>query len=341
MLNALPLQWLFRGKSYIKPPAVCHLVITKFYNLKHQGMFSTLEAAANGLLSDPSWNWVFKNTFDSVEEQLNKILIATASVGVAVRCLSNLASGDLLCIVNSIIGNETDLSILTIAGPFHSSLSAYAAQEPVCYNEVFSTPNLPIVGFMKYGPVFMLLQAISLIAVERSSIFFPRMSQKLERFYKSVVEEALLGKDPDVAEDFSSGQFSTDKILRERQRQEICGALSGSNTYYYTFMLKNVLEIFMGILYIIADVIIGLESQDETKICEIPLMNKDTTILMQCRQKRYDIFISLLWVFIATLSAHVLCNICSFIWGLPIMGLRKISGLIKDLQQAIIDSKAS
>ena len=49
------------------------------------------------------------------------------------------------------------------------------------------------------------------------------MNQKLERFYKAVVEEALLGKDPDVAEDFHS--FSTEKIARERQRQEICGAI--------------------------------------------------------------------------------------------------------------------
>ena len=304
-------------------------------------MFSTLEAAAKGLLSDPSWNWVFKNTFDAVEEQLNKILIAIATVGVAVRCLSNLASGDLLCIVNSIVGNDTQLDIVTIAGPFHGSLSAFAAQEPVCYNEVFSTPSLPIVGFMKYGPVFMLLQAISLIAVERSSIFFPRMSQKLERFYKSVVEEALLGKDPDVAEDFSNGQFSTDKILRERQRQEICGALSGSSTYYYTFMLKNMIEIIMGIFYIVANFIIGLESQDETKICEIPLLNKETIILMKCRKKHYDIFINLLWVFILILILQVFCNIGSFIWGLPVMGLRKISGLIKELQQAIIESKAS
>ena len=54
--------------------------------------------------------------------------------------------------------------------------------------------------------------------------------------FARVVEEALLGKDPDFAEDFSNGQFSTDKILRERQRQEICGALSGSSTYYYMFM---------------------------------------------------------------------------------------------------------
>ena len=47
------------------------------------------------------------------------------------------------------------------------------SKDPPCYNEVFSTPSIPIVGFMKYGPVFLLLQAISLIAVERISVFFP------------------------------------------------------------------------------------------------------------------------------------------------------------------------
>ena len=44
-----------------------------------------------------------------------------------------------------------------------------------------------------------------MLMVEKVSVFFPRMCQKLERFYKSVVEEALLGKYPDVAEDFTSG----------------------------------------------------------------------------------------------------------------------------------------
>ena len=51
------------------------------------------------------------------------------------------------------------------------------------------------------------------------------MNPSSRRFYKAVVEEALLGKDSDVAEDFNSGQFAMEKIMRERQRQEICGAL--------------------------------------------------------------------------------------------------------------------
>ena len=28
---------------------------------------------SEGLMTDPTWNWVFKNTFDAMEEQLNKV----------------------------------------------------------------------------------------------------------------------------------------------------------------------------------------------------------------------------------------------------------------------------
>ena len=46
--------------------------------------------------------------------------------------------------------------------------------------------------------MLLLLLLLLLIILEKLLL-----SQKLERFYKSVVEEALLGKDPDVAEDFT------------------------------------------------------------------------------------------------------------------------------------------
>ena len=49
----------------------------------------------------------------------------------------------------------------------------------------------------------LLLLLLLLIILEKLSMLPLLLSQKLERFYKSVVEEALLGKDPDVAEDFT------------------------------------------------------------------------------------------------------------------------------------------
>jgi hypothetical protein len=175
------------------------------------------------------------------------------------------------------------------------------------------------------------LQAMVLLAVEKMTVCFPRMSQKLERFYKAVVEEALLGKYPDVAEDFTSGKllllilldfsptglFSTDKILRERQRQEICGALRGSNLYYNMFMMKNVLEVLLAFVFISMNVIVGVQSKDTTELCEIQMLDRKTVVVMQCRQKRYDVFIALLQLFTFTLVLHALVNLCSVCWGLP------------------------
>ena len=92
--------------------------------------------------------------------------------------------------------------------------------------------ELYIKGFLKYASVLMMLevrkynlnismptlaQILALILVEKVALlFFPRMNQKLERFYKAVVEEALLGKDPDVAEDFHGPTFSM--VLKFRNK---------------------------------------------------------------------------------------------------------------------------
>ena len=97
-------------------------------------MATSLEAAAKEWLSDPPWSRVFKNSFDVVEDQVNKGLVALAAIALAVRFLANLPSGDLLCIVVAVNGS---LSFDSLAGPFHASLSSYAAQDPACHDAVF------------------------------------------------------------------------------------------------------------------------------------------------------------------------------------------------------------
>ena len=174
---------------------------------------------------------------------LLQTLFVISGLGILVRFISNLASGDLLCIVNDLSDNKTNLDIRSfqvencnkkcrcyssLSGPFHISLSAYAAQEPGCKDKVKRCPQYFVSGFQQHphslhvGPrqlwssvhvdagwiqsfLPQIPQALMLLMVEKVSVFFPRMCQKLERFYKSVVEEALLGKFPDVAEDFTSG----------------------------------------------------------------------------------------------------------------------------------------
>ena len=39
-----------------------------------------------------------------------------------------------------------------------------------------------------------------LVVIEKFNFKIPRIAQKVERFYKNIVEESMFGKDPDVAE---------------------------------------------------------------------------------------------------------------------------------------------
>ena len=54
---------------------------------------ASLEATAKDWLHDPPWNKLFKNSFDVVEDQINKALLALATIGLAVRFLANLPTG--------------------------------------------------------------------------------------------------------------------------------------------------------------------------------------------------------------------------------------------------------
>ena len=89
------------------------------------------------------------------------------------------------------------------------------------------------------------------------------------------------------------------------------------------------------------NVMVGLQSSDTTELCTIGLLDKQTQVTMQCRQKRYDIFLHLLWFFTGTLGLHALVNTCSVCWGLPSTGLRQISGLMREIQEAIRISKVA
>ena len=115
---------------------------------------ASFEAAARDWLSDPPWNKLFKNSFDVIEDQINRGqelllnssilifclgLVALAAISLAVRFLANLPAGDLLCIVVGV--NSTDLSYSSLAGPFHASLAAYASQDSGCHESVFVNPH--------------------------------------------------------------------------------------------------------------------------------------------------------------------------------------------------------
>ena len=99
---------------------------------------ASLETFAKDWLSDPYWSRIFKNSFDVIEDQINRGLVALAAISLAVRFLANLPSGDLLCIVVAVNGS---LDFNSLSGPFHASLAAYASQNPDCHESVFASSH--------------------------------------------------------------------------------------------------------------------------------------------------------------------------------------------------------
>ena len=123
---------------------------------------ASLETAAKDWLSDPPWNKLFKTSFDVIEDQINRGLVALAAISLAVRFLANLPSGDLLCIVVGVESDELDMK--TLSGPFHASLAAYAAQNPACHESLFVDEDHPwkvrrkiiLIGFYSFSMFFIL-----------------------------------------------------------------------------------------------------------------------------------------------------------------------------------------
>ena len=52
-------------------------------------------------------------------------------------------------------------------GPAHASLAAYAAQETSCHDQIYNKGSMNLTGFIKYSPVFLVLQAITQLWIWR------------------------------------------------------------------------------------------------------------------------------------------------------------------------------
>ena len=63
----------------------------------------------------------------------------------------------------------------------------FANTESQCITQVINK-------FIEYLPYIMLFQTLILVIAEKFTFRIPRIAQRVERFYKNIVEESLFGK---------------------------------------------------------------------------------------------------------------------------------------------------
>ena len=232
--------------------------------------------------------------------------------------------------------NDTDKDLGPYPGGATISMVNYANFNQDCVDTAM-TP------FMQYLPFILLLQAVSVIMIEKMLMKFPRVAGKIERFYGSIVEEALFGKDPDVAEDVMDDKANAEAISRRRRRNEICMSLKRSSIIHRTYIIKNIAEILILCFYIPFNIIFGVDAEQNLQpstciinILEFPNLgiHEEGQIYFHCSGKKVHFFLRLLYIQVVTLVLVLFCSLGSLIWCLF---FRSVSKLLDKIEKYKVD----
>ena len=300
-------------------------------------MSGAIEDLAKKWISEPTYSKVFKHTADVVEDYLCYLLVALGAVALSVRFLSSMGSGEAICMITGV--REVNGTRMENLGPYPSgatlSIVNYANFNQECVDKAM-TP------FMQYLPFILFLEAVFVIIVEKMLMNFPRVSQKMERFYGLIVEESLFGKDPDVAEDVQDLKANIEAVSRYRRRREVCMNLKRSSIIHTMYVIKNFTELIVLLLFIPFNIAMALESEINLhpatcvlRAHAVPELSlEDGEIFLQCEGKKIQFFLNLLYIQIAVLFLVFLCSGASLIW---VFFFRNISGLLRKIDKYRVD----
>ena len=183
----------------------------------------------------------------------------------------------------------------------------------------------------------LLLQTLLLVIVEKFSFKIPRIAQKVERFYKNIVEESLFGKDPNVTEDMTDPKTSTEAISRQRQRNEICISLKRGSVIHHVYLAKNFAEIILVCIFLPLNLSYAIDAEQSSgghnctlAIHAVPEMAFDRgEVIFQCRAKKLTFFVTLLFIQSLLLLMHCLLSVGAIIWCFK---FRAVSNLLKKIE---------
>ena len=181
-----------------------------------------------------------------------------------------------------------------------------------------------------------------MIFIEKMLMRFPRVAQKIERFYGLIVEESLFGKDPDVAEDVQDLKANSEAVSRYRRRREVCDGLKRSSIIFTMYVIKNIAEVVLLLTFIPYNITRGLEAEVNLQpaTCVLPaaavpeLSIREAEIYLQCEGKKIQFFLNLLYVQITVLGAVFVCSCASIVW---VAFFRNVSGLLKRIEKFNVD----
>ena len=99
-------------------------------------------------------------------------------------------------------------------------------------------------------------------------------------------------------------------------------------------MIKNIVKMIFAVLFIIVNFMWSLQTENDVRYCNVR-MGTQGYARMQCRQKRYDFYINILYTYIALLFGHLLTSSMSLVWTLRMFQMRRITSIIEGLKRRL------
>ena len=96
-------------------------------------------------------------------------------------------------------------------------------------------------------------------------------------------------------------------------------------------LILPLFKVLLGIIFVVLNFVLVNGAEDKLGHCDIP-MGSQGTVVMQCRQKRFQFYISILYIFNILILLHAFTSSISTVWSLKMTGLRRITSLMAALR---------
>ena len=261
-------------------------------------------------------------------------MVSIGTIALSIKWLTTFGTGDINCMIIGVTNTNSSIMQLGELLPYPTGAAIgmvnYAQMNHVCIGNVYTT-------FAQYLPYILLVQTLSLVVIEKFTFQFPKITQKIERFYTNIVQESLLGTNPAVEEYVTDSKTSAQSISRHRQRNEICISLKRSNIIYQVYIIKNCLKIIL-VICIFLPMDMGYASREIRQIpsrCDISipriqgLVSTTGMLHFLCEGKKVELFLLILFIHIVLIALYALCSFGSIVWCLYFRSLSRLYNLIK------------
>ena len=103
-----------------------------------------------------------------------------------------------------------------------------------------------------------------------------------------------------------------------------------SSLFYRIYVTRAAGQMLFAAACAAMNAAFALDARDEPGECTIPI-GRDTGNLatLQCRQKRFEFFHAVMWIFVLQLIGMVALNVFILIWSLETSGWRSVTRFVK------------